>query len=86
MPVMNGFEVVEELRKQPDLAAIPVVVVTAKDLTEEDCRRLSGVVESILHKGAFEQEDLLREIRGQLNRCVGQDLAFNALRKGQATV
>ena len=52
MPVMNGLQLVEELRHHPDLATIPIVVVTAKDMTSEDCRRLSGMVDAILHKGA----------------------------------
>ncbi len=41
---------------------IPRIVVTAKDLTEEDRRRLNGYVESILQKGAYEAEELLRGV------------------------
>jgi hypothetical protein len=38
-------------------------VITAKDLTEEDRRRLNGYVENILQKGTYEPEELLREVR-----------------------
>src|SRR4029077_20098387 len=42
MPEMDGFEFLRELRKQQAFANIPVIVVTAKDLTAEDARILSG--------------------------------------------
>jgi PAS domain S-box-containing protein len=61
MPEMDGFQFVDELRNHPDWKSIPVVVVTAKDLTAEDRDRLSGRVGLILQKGAYSREDLLRE-------------------------
>jgi CheY-like chemotaxis protein len=63
MPEMDGFQFVEELRANPDWRSIPVVVVTAKELTQEDRDRLSGNVRSILQKGALSNEALAREIR-----------------------
>jgi CheY-like chemotaxis protein len=63
MPEMDGFQFVEELRANPDWRSIPVVVVTAKELTQEDRDRLSGNVRSILQKGALSNEELAREIR-----------------------
>jgi CheY-like chemotaxis protein len=61
MPEMDGFEFVDELRRRPEWKAIPVVVVTAKDLTIEDRARLSGQVGLILQKGAYSRDELLRE-------------------------
>ena len=61
MPEMDGFQFVDELRQHPEWKSIPVVVVTAKDLTTEDRERLSGQVGLILQKGAYSREDLLRE-------------------------
>jgi hypothetical protein len=63
MPEMDGFEFVEQLRANPDWRAIPVVVVTAKELTVADRERLRGNVRSILQKGAMTNEELAREIR-----------------------
>ena len=63
MPEMDGFEFVEQLRGNSEWRAIPVVVVTAKELTSEDRERLSGNVRSILQKGALSNEELAREIR-----------------------
>ena len=50
MPVMDGFAFLEAMRARPDQATIPVVVLTALDLTWEDRRRLQGASQ-ILHKG-----------------------------------
>ena len=63
MPEMDGFELVQKLHAHEPWRAIPVIVVTAKDLTEEDHRRLSGYVEKILEKGAYDRDALLREVR-----------------------
>ena len=46
--------------------------VTAKDLTEEDRRRLNGGVERILQKDAPTRDEMLREVSATLARCVGQ--------------
>ena len=50
MPVMDGFAFLEAMRTRPDCAAVPVVVLTAMDLTREDRRRLAGVSQ-VLNKG-----------------------------------
>jgi signal transduction histidine kinase/DNA-binding response OmpR family regulator/HAMP domain-containing protein len=63
MPEMDGFQFVAEVRKSDSWRRIPIVVVTAKDLTEHDRRRLNGYVEQVLQKGAYSREALLREIR-----------------------
>jgi signal transduction histidine kinase/DNA-binding response OmpR family regulator len=72
MPEMDGFEFVAELRKRQEWRTIPVVVVTAKDLTPEDRQRLSGHVEKILQKAASSREDLLREVRDLVAQGVRQ--------------
>jgi signal transduction histidine kinase/DNA-binding response OmpR family regulator len=63
MPEMDGFEFVQELHKRPGAHSIPVVVITAKDITLEDRLRLSGYVEKILEKGSYNRDDLLRAVR-----------------------
>jgi CheY-like chemotaxis protein len=62
MPEMDGFEFVSHLKQDQSLRPIPVVVVTAKDLTEDDRRRLNGQVIRVLQKGAYSREDLLAEV------------------------
>ena len=63
MPDMNGFELLTELGARPEWRGIPVVVVTAKDLTPEERQQLNGQVERILAKGALGPEALLAEVR-----------------------
>jgi GAF domain-containing protein/CheY-like chemotaxis protein len=62
MPEMNGFDFLDALRANPEWRGIPVLVLTAMDLTEEDRRRLNGEVERILQKGASAREQLLAEV------------------------
>jgi CheY-like chemotaxis protein len=70
MPEMDGFTFVEVLRQQDAWRSIPVVVVTAKDLTPNDRQRLNGYVEQILQKGAYSQEALLHEVHRLVMACM----------------
>jgi CheY-like chemotaxis protein len=70
MPEMDGFTFIEELRRVPEHRKIPVVVVTAKDLTEEDRQRLNGHVIQILQKGGYSTQKLLDEINYLLTNVV----------------
>ncbi|HEY3446552.1 MAG TPA: response regulator, partial [Myxococcales bacterium] len=72
MPGMDGFEFLAEVRNQEALRSLPVVVVTAKDLTAEDRARLEGNVAKVLQKGAYRQEDLLVEVRRVLSAHAGE--------------
>jgi hypothetical protein len=63
MPDMDGFEFAETVRKHEAWHKIPIVVITAKDLTVEDRLRLNGYVEKILQKGAYGRDQLLAEVR-----------------------
>ena len=63
MPEMDGFQFLEEVRTHEEWRSIPIVVVTAKDLTEEDHRRLSASVARVLQKGLYSREEMLREVR-----------------------
>jgi PAS domain S-box-containing protein len=63
MPEMDGFETAARLRADPEWSRLPVVVLSALELTQEQRRRLSGSVDVILQKGGSSLEDLLPEIR-----------------------
>jgi DNA-binding response OmpR family regulator len=63
MPELDGFEFMHELRQMPEHRVLPVVVITAKDLTAEDRRRLNGQVSRILEKGKTTNAELLAEVR-----------------------
>jgi CheY-like chemotaxis protein len=63
MPEMDGFEFVAALRADPVSRSVPVVVITAKDLSPEDHERLNGYVARVLQKGALSRDTLLGEVR-----------------------
>ncbi len=63
MPEMDGFTFASEVRNNPDWADVPIVVVTAKDLTAEDREKLSGSVQRIMMKGSYRREELLGEVK-----------------------
>jgi len=59
MPEMDGFELLAALRERPEWEKIPVVVITAKDLTAEDHARLNGAVQQIVPKNSGDPQALL---------------------------
>ncbi len=63
MPNMDGFEFLAQLRKETAWRSIPVIVITAKDVTAEDRRRLEGSVKQIITKGNYDRDELLRQMR-----------------------
>ncbi len=67
MPVMDGFEFTEELRRHEDWREIPVVVLTAKDLTAEESQRLQDGVARIVQKGGANLDELAEHIRRLLS-------------------
>jgi CheY-like chemotaxis protein len=77
MPEMDGFSFVDEFRRLPATGAVPIVVLTAKDLTAEDRRRLNGNVASIMVKGEG-TEVVLKKVREMLAHCVNEATAVAA--------
>lgn len=78
MPEMDGFAFVEALRQHDAWRSIPIVVITAKDLTAADLQRLNGGVEQILQKGAYSREQLLREVCQLVAACLQSPLSDDA--------
>jgi CheY-like chemotaxis protein len=76
MPKMDGFEFLDELRGRPDWQDIPVVVITAKDLTDEDRSRLNGGVERIIQKS--DRDEMLRQLGREISRCIKRQTARGA--------
>jgi len=63
MPEVSGFDVVEALRSERATSKTPIMVLTAKDLTEADKRQLNGRVSSILQRGSTGAADLIGLLR-----------------------
>ena len=68
MPEVNGFRVVEALRQDPLTAGTPLLVVTAKQITDEDRRALDGHEAPIrvVEKAGFDRQAFLTEVRRAL--------------------
>lgn len=62
MPGMDGFEVIRRIRDNPVTARIPIMVITAMWVSDEDRQRLEREAQSIFQKGTFWIEDLLKEV------------------------
>jgi len=73
MPVMDGFEFVLEMRRRDAASEIPIVVVTAKDLTEEDRRRLNGGVVGLIEREGLDQDALVALLRDQVAASRSRD-------------
>lgn len=67
MPDMDGFAVLEDLKADDELRDVPVIVVTAKELTDAERQRVSGQVGTLMQKGSFTDEELLEEILKMTN-------------------
>jgi CheY-like chemotaxis protein len=68
MPEMDGFEFLRELRKQPAYAHVPVIVVTAKELTAGDVDALRGQTARIIAKDRTYLDELAAAVRGHMPR------------------
>ena len=67
MPEMDGFEFAVRVRQNLKWRLIPIVVLTARDLSGEERRRLNGYVETILQKAGDSRGALLQQLRDLLD-------------------
>ncbi|MCB1865002.1 MAG: response regulator [Chromatiales bacterium] len=70
MPVMDGFEFLENLQSKPEWREIPVVVITSMDLSSEDHDRLKGRVEQVISKDQLDRETLMQSVSARLRRAI----------------
>jgi len=72
MPEMDGFEFIVKLRQHDTCSSVPVVVLSAKDLTIDDRLWLNNRVQTIFQKGAYSRKELLAELRQLLVGAVSK--------------
>jgi hypothetical protein len=65
---MDGFEFLEQLRHNPRWRNIPVIVVTGKELSDDEIALLHGQSASVVNKATYEHDELLREIHRLVER------------------
>jgi signal transduction histidine kinase/CheY-like chemotaxis protein len=66
MPEMGGFEVIQRVKANPRWRDIPIIVVTAKDLTDSDWGFLHRSVDRIIQKSGLARESLMKEVQSLL--------------------
>jgi hypothetical protein len=74
MPEVSGFDVVEALRSDQSTRSTPIMVLTAKDLTDADKRQLNGQVSTILRRGSTGAADLLGMLREVITHPTSETL------------
>jgi CheY-like chemotaxis protein len=72
MPEMDGFELVHELRQDEQWRSIPIVILTAKELTSQDRQKLNGRVVKIFEKGSYQRQVLLQEVSDLLLEAISR--------------
>jgi CheY-like chemotaxis protein len=72
LPGMDGFQFLEALHKNPAWQNIPIVVVTARDLSPEERRSLDRSVRTIVKKGGYTRSELLDIVRVTMRANVSQ--------------
>jgi signal transduction histidine kinase/CheY-like chemotaxis protein len=77
MPKMDGFEFAAELHKHDKWQSIPIIVVTARDVTIEDRIALNGYVEKILPKRTLTKDVLVSEVHDLVSACVQRKVRNN---------
>jgi CheY-like chemotaxis protein len=78
MPEMDGFQLVASLQKEPAWRDIPVIVVTAMDLTAADRASLNSGIKSVLVKETFRPAELVERIRGLVRADRGAEIMTEA--------
>ncbi|MBA2849139.1 response regulator [Thermosulfuriphilus ammonigenes] len=74
MPIMDGFTFLEHLVKDPEIADIPVIVLTSMDLNEAQIRELKGNIQGIIYKGNIGREELINQIKKALDSMASPEL------------
>ncbi|KAB2909309.1 MAG: response regulator [Ignavibacteriales bacterium] len=68
MPVMNGFDLIKEIKSNPKFASLPIVIYTGKENYEEDLAKINGLFNELLDKKSTKIEDLADTISRMVNR------------------
>jgi GAF domain-containing protein/DNA-binding response OmpR family regulator len=72
MPEMDGFTVVEKLKNNEKTRTIPIIIVSAKELSPQEHKFLTGQVEVLLQKGLFSEAELLEDVSQALKQIYQQ--------------
>jgi len=68
MPRLDGFGVIKSLRSNPQMRGLPIIVISAKDLTSAESAKLKKTVSGVMKKQGFEGQKLVDEINNALKQ------------------
>jgi len=86
MPEVTGFDVVNALKGKEETKVIPIIILTAKVITEQDRKELNSGVLKIIGKGGFNHGSFMAEVRragGVTRRQASDDATANTERRGE---
>ena len=72
MPEMDGFELVHRLKQHEQLSSIPVIILTAKSITNQERQKLNGEVSKIFEKGSYQRSVLFHEVSHLLDQAIAR--------------
>jgi CheY-like chemotaxis protein len=75
MPRLDGFGVIDSLRANPPTRDLPIIVISAKDLTEGEAQRLKETVALVMKKQGLQSEKLVDEINNLLKADMSHALS-----------
>ena len=73
MPVMDGFTFLKELRNEESWRDIPILVITSKDITQQDKQLLEEKVVAIFQKGAYTCKELLDQVSSAIKQFIQKE-------------
>src|SRR3972149_1109129 len=85
MPDIDGFTVLDNIKSNRATRDIPVIIVTAKEITEEDRNRLEGKTLALFNKGMFSAEQLMTDIANALKQMNGLEVEEEKAATGQGS-
>jgi CheY-like chemotaxis protein len=68
MPKLDGFGVIEKMRLDPEMRNIPIIVISAKELTADESKSLKESVAFVMKKHGFDGDLLKNEINSVVKR------------------
>ena len=72
MPEMDGFELVHRLKQHEQLSSIPIIILTAKSITNQERQKLNGGVSKIFEKGSYQRSVLFHEVSHLLDQAIAR--------------
>jgi CheY-like chemotaxis protein len=67
MPDLSGFDVIDKLHGTEDIKDIPIIVMTSKDLSNDETSYLTKQTQGVIKKGSFNRDELISTIRKLIN-------------------